>query len=189
MIAERLGSNDSGIEVDTGYRTKPSEDVQMEVNSVSESIIENECDNNLKEEFRTEVEESDAIVDDFLDEAVSYSYPSFTCSSLNNVITLTLEVKNVSADSFEKRIHSNPLSLAFKFSSIGSGYVPIHHAFAIQFLQEEAFNQEMNFKEYFKIYQYPVVQYFLQTRSQCNAASFYNTRIFVMEVWYPNFGC
>merc|ERR1719342_1551342 len=120
LIAERLGSNDSGIEVDTGYRTKPSEDVQMEVNSVSESIIENECDNNLKEEFRTEVEESDAIVDDFLDEAVSYSYPSFTCSSLNNVITLTLEVKNVSADSFEKRIHSNPLSLAFKFSSIGT---------------------------------------------------------------------
>jgi len=143
LIAERLGSNDSGIEVDTGYRTKPSEDVQMEVNSVSESIIENECDNNLKEEFRTEVEESDAIVDDFLDEAVSYSYPSFTCSSLNNVITLTLEVKNVSADSFEKRIHSNPLSLAFKFSSIGSGYVPIHHAFAIQFLQEEAFNQDL----------------------------------------------
>merc|ERR1719300_1366632 len=118
LIAERLGSNDSGIEVDTGYRTKPSEDVQMEVNSVSEGIIENECDNNLKEEFGQKLEESDAIVDDFLDEAVSYSYPSFTCSSLNNVITLTLEVKNVSADSFEKRIHSNPLSLAFKFSSI-----------------------------------------------------------------------
>ena len=36
MIAERLGSNDSGIEVDTGYRTmSQSDDVIMEI---SESL-------------------------------------------------------------------------------------------------------------------------------------------------------
>ena len=138
LKAERLSSNDSGIEEDTAYRTKLCDEVIMEVNDAKNDNKSDTMDKN--EEFRTESEIK--VIDDFLEEKISYAYPSFTCSVHMNVITLTLEVKNVSPDSFEKKIYSDPLAVVFKFSSIGSGYVPLHHAFAIGFLSPAILREE-----------------------------------------------
>ena len=133
LIAERLGSNDSGIEMDTAYRTKLSDEVIMEISDNSANPSQKSDEINNDEEFRTASEDDKNVIDDFLDDKVSYAYPNYTCSVVNNVITLTLEVKNVSSDSLEKKVFSDPLAVAFKFCSIGSGYVPIYHAFALQF--------------------------------------------------------
>jgi len=129
--AERLSSNDSGIEVDTGYRTHASDDIAMEADEVIDTptVIENQI--NEDEVYRTkDTNEHDT----FLEENVSYALPTFTCSVQSNVIIFTMEVKNVSPESFEKKVLPENLAVCFKFSSIGSGFVPIHHAFALDFL-------------------------------------------------------
>ena len=134
LKAERLGSNDSGIEEDrdTAYRTRSCEEVIMEVSDAGDiEVTKNSDAIDESEAYRTSKVKK--IVDGFLDGNVSYSLPSYTCSVQKNVITLTLEVKNVSPDSFAKKLYSDPMAVVFKFSSIGSGYVPIHYAFALGF--------------------------------------------------------
>merc|ERR1719410_216420 len=142
LIAERLGSNDSGIEEDTAYRTKQSDDMITEVNDKVDNHEDGDDNKPLDPEEDNRTESNVSVPDDFLDANISYMYPSFTCSVQNNVITLTLEVKNVSPDSFTKKLFSDPQAMAFKFSSIGSGYVPFHHAFAIQFLAPGSFDED-----------------------------------------------
>ena len=131
LKAERLSSNDSGIEEDTGYRTRSCDEMIVEVN---DDAKENSDKIDESEAYRTEEVMNKVNDDDFLDENVSYSLPSYTCSVQSNVIILTLEVKNVSPDSFTKKLFSDPMAAVFKFSSLGSGYVPIHYAFALGFL-------------------------------------------------------
>ena len=130
LKAERLSSNDSGIEEDTGYRTKNVDDLVMEAEEVtdSSSVKENPVETN--DSYRTN--NSDA--DTFLDKDVTYTLPSFSCSVQSNVIIFTVDVKNVSPESFEKKVLPDNLAVCFKFMSIGAGFVQIYHAFALDFL-------------------------------------------------------
>ena len=133
LKAERLSSNDSGIEEDTGYRTRSCDEMIVEVNDDAKDENSDKVDES--EAYRTEGVMDKVNDDDFLDKNVSYSLPSYTCSVQNNVIILTLEVKNIAPDSFSKKLFSDPkMAAVFKFSSLGSGYVPIHYAFALGFL-------------------------------------------------------
>ena len=129
MIAERLGSNDSGIEVDTEYRTSRScDDVIMEQ---SDGHSDQKEDPIVRDdEFRTE---SEQCLDTFLDKDKSYGFPSYLCSVQKDVIIFTIEVKNVSPDSFIKKVFSDCSAVSLKFSSLGAGFVPIHYAFSVQF--------------------------------------------------------
>eukprot|EP00092_Neocalanus_flemingeri_P027723 GFUD01030094.1.p1 GENE.GFUD01030094.1~~GFUD01030094.1.p1 ORF type:complete len:817 (+),score=214.70 GFUD01030094.1:323-2773(+) len=130
LKAERLSSNDSGIEEDTGYRTKNSDDLVMEADEESDSSSVKDDLIEADDEFRT----TNGLNDTFLDESVSYAHPGFTCSVQSNVIIFTIEVKNVSQESFQKKVLPDNLAVCFKFSSIGSGFLQIHHAFAVDFL-------------------------------------------------------
>jgi len=131
--AERLSSNDSGIEEDTAYRTSDCDDSVVTNSSQIEdsdvNVIPEKSDDN---EYRTEKKE----VDSFLDDRVYYSLPSFTCTVQDSVIIFTLDVKNVSPNSLHKKVFEDKLAFCLKFSSVGSGHVQIHHAFAIDFLKE-----------------------------------------------------
>ena len=129
MIAERLGSNDSGIEVDSGYRTS-CDDVMMELSDPHSDTKEKEGQAVNDDELRTESEES---VASFLDQDKSYGMPSYLCSVQKDVIIFTIEVKNVSPDSFLKKVFSDRTAVSLKFSSLGAGFVPLHYAFAIDF--------------------------------------------------------
>ena len=42
-------------------------------------------------------------------------------------------MKNVSPDSFLKKVFSDRTAVSLKFSSLGAGFVPLHYAFAIDF--------------------------------------------------------
>ena len=139
LKAERLSSNDSGIGDEPGYR-------------IEESERENEGyrTNQPKLEMKVEKEEKEIVKeenDGFLEEGIPYNLPGHTVSVQADVIILTLDVKNVKPGSFVKQVKPNNMAVAFKFSSIGAGYVEIHHAFAIDFLiagsmQEEAVEVE-----------------------------------------------
>ena len=43
-------------------------------------------------------------------------------------------MKNASPESFEKRVEAEGGALRVKFSNMGAGFVPLHHAFAVDFL-------------------------------------------------------
>jgi dynein assembly factor 2 len=125
LKAERLSSNDSGIDVDPGYRIES--EGACEGYRTTQSVTEEET----QVEPGTEVQ---VVGHGFLQEGVPYTLPTCTISVQPDVIILTLEVKNVSPGSFKKQVEPNTMAVAFKFSSIGSGFVEIHHAFAIDFL-------------------------------------------------------
>jgi len=129
--AERLSSNDSGIEEDTAYRTSEScsDDSIVEEKQVKDESSEDVRDA-IVDDFRTK----EKVIDSFLDESVYYSLPSFSCAVQANVITFILEVKNVAPSSLEQKLLPDRLAVCLKFSSIGAGYVQIHHAFALDFL-------------------------------------------------------
>ena len=134
QIAERLCSSDSGIEVDTSDRTQSS-DVDSEEAAAGEcSQPASEPRPAPAEQFRTTDSDLDQAVDDFLNSSLSYSLPGFSCSVQGDVIIFTLEVKNVSPESFEKRVEAEGQALRVKFSNMGAGFVPLHHAFAVDFL-------------------------------------------------------
>merc|ERR1719384_2829877 len=100
--------------------------------------------------MKVEKEEKEIVKeekDGFLEEGIPYNVPGHTVSVQADVIILTLDVKNVKPGSFVKQVKPNKMAVAFKFSSIGAGYVEIHHAFAIDFLiagsiQEDALDVE-----------------------------------------------
>lgn len=63
----------------------------------------------------------------FLDSSILYTLPTFTYNRMKKTIALTLNAKNVSSDSIEMAYEKSAIQL--KFSSIGAGHFPIHHAF------------------------------------------------------------
>jgi dynein assembly factor 2, axonemal len=156
---ERLSSNDSGIDLaeqDEGYRTSGpavSDEVAEEQSLNSQSACDDKpCDNaapnavmprvdsNDGLDHRTtttseEAEEAAVVKDDFLDDSVSYSLPAFTTVVQPPVISFTLEVKNVDPSSVVKRVWAERGGVAVRFASLGAGLYPLHHAFAVQFLE------------------------------------------------------
>ena len=158
LKAERLGSNDSGIEMDTGYRTNNSEPLIMEVNVVADDAGNVMGEKSEIDAIRTKIYKSD----EFLDENISYTLPNYALMAQNNVIILTLEVKNVSTESFQQKIAADGKGLTVKFCSIGSGFVPIHYAFAMEFLSSavniDGDKMEVEFWDNNVVIQLPVSQ-------------------------------
>merc|ERR1712013_752308 len=137
--AERLSSSDSGIGDEPGYRIEESE-------RDNEGYRTNQMQAVMKEEKEEEEEVLEGR-DGFLEEGIPYNLPGHTVSVQADVIILTLDVKNVKPGSFVKQVKPSNMAVAFKFSSIGAGYVEIQHAFAIDFLiagalQEDALDVE-----------------------------------------------
>ncbi|XP_059614177.1 protein kintoun [Phlebotomus argentipes] len=67
----------------------------------------------------------------FLDNTIGYTLPSFTCNILDGVVAFTLNVKNVEPASVQ--VKQDEALVQVKFTSIGSGFYPSHHAFAAKF--------------------------------------------------------
>ena len=66
----------------------------------------------------------------FLDPSVLYELPIFTCNTLDNTLAFTLQVQNVDPTSVV--VDRQPLQVHIKFTSIGSGYVPIPYSFCVK---------------------------------------------------------
>ncbi|XP_045784663.1 protein kintoun [Maniola jurtina] len=67
----------------------------------------------------------------FLLSTISYTFPSYTYNALDDVIAFTFHVKNTEPDSVKVKNDGNKIHI--KFSSLGSGFVPIHYAALISF--------------------------------------------------------
>lgn len=63
----------------------------------------------------------------FLEPSINYTLPHFTYNRFENTVAFTLHVKNVEPDSIN--VDYDTYTYKLKFTSIGSGYFPIHYAF------------------------------------------------------------
>lgn len=67
----------------------------------------------------------------FLLSTISYTFPAYTYNALDDIVAFTFHVKNTEPDSVKVKTNGNKIQI--KFSSIGSGFVPIHYAAIILF--------------------------------------------------------
>lgn len=120
---------DSGIESDQPTSGKEKVDNSDESDeSPLISTIDEEENNKINA-----VPNNDESIKEFLDPNVEYILPNFTFNQIDDIIAFTLHVKNVDASSIVID-RKDLLNIAhIKFSSIGSGFFPIHYSFCVKF--------------------------------------------------------
>ena len=130
-----IESNDCNGEVAENVIQSNENDNGVATGDVDVENDANESKNaNIHSEIRTKI--------GFLEEDLSYSLPNFTHTVFDDIMIVTLEVKNVSEESVEFVCFDKWKSLHLKFVSLGSGHFPIHHAFYLDFLQVFIFNYQ-----------------------------------------------
>lgn len=117
--------DDSGVESDPGSLISTSPD-DFQTKSV-EIISEN------KHFVPVPVVKATNIVSSFLDPNLHYSQPEFTTNLYDNILSFTLNVKNVDNTSIAKEVSSDSSSVHIKFCSISSGFYPTHYALYLKF--------------------------------------------------------
>ncbi len=135
VIVNRLTSTDSGIDIEF------DEDTSNLVDVVKEDTA-----------YRTSVEsdsESDEKVDENVDENVDQNvdqsdkeqllFPTYTCNVYDELMVLKLDVKNVDEDTLTKaNLESSEGSgFSIRFTTVGSGMVPMKYGFDMIFLFRE----------------------------------------------------
>ena len=135
VAINRLTSTDSGIDIefdddsivdivkeDTAYRTSTESDNESDVHDVS-----NDDDN------KSDVDG----VDD--DDEQHLLFPTYTCNVYDELMVLKLDVKNVDEESLTKsNLESSEGSgFSLRFTTIGSGMVPLKYGFDMVFLFRE----------------------------------------------------
>ncbi|PSN39224.1 Protein kintoun [Blattella germanica] len=131
-----IGREDSGVESDLGRRTSDSssDDDVSHQNSVIEIAKTEDSlpEISSNEAYRTMMSVTE---NKFLKPDVHYMLPAFTCNVMDNVVAFTLHVKNVDPESVEHIfLGENFSGVHIRFTSVGSGFFPIHYAFYLKFL-------------------------------------------------------
>ncbi len=143
-VINRLTSTDSGIDVefedesivdivkqDTAYRTSTESDIESDVLNVSN--INN--DNNVDDDNDKKLNASSGNDDD--DQHLLF--PTYTCNVYDELMVLKLDVKNVDGESLTKSNleSSDGSGFSLRFTTIGSGMVPLKYGFDMVFLFRE----------------------------------------------------
>ncbi|XP_067012412.2 protein kintoun [Anabrus simplex] len=126
--------DDSGVESDLGSRTP-------ETSSGDDDSIEAAINGRIPkiEEIKSETDSGEIKVEtsqstSFLNPNRHYSLPPYICDINNNVIKLTFQIKNVDPTSVGHIFFGNSsCGIHIRFSSMGSGYFPLHYAFCVRF--------------------------------------------------------
>ncbi|XP_070509498.1 protein kintoun isoform X2 [Chironomus tepperi] len=126
---------DSGIESDQPMSGKEKQDNSDESESSNESPLISTIDeeNDDVDADNENSKNDNNVLKKFLDPNIEYVLPNFTFNQIDDIIAFTLHVKNVDATTIviDRR---DLLNIAhIKFSSIGSGFFPIHYSFCVKF--------------------------------------------------------
>lgn len=117
---------DSGVESDV---RDDSRNVSPTIDHAE--VAELAC-NETEDVIKTEDVDQSTQLNQFLNSTVHYNFPAhFDCNTLDNNLAFTLHVKNVQPDSVEHIQSEKDAHL--KFSTIGSGYYPVHYSFYVNF--------------------------------------------------------
>ncbi|KAL0841953.1 hypothetical protein ABMA28_014180 [Loxostege sticticalis] len=130
VVKQNLSSfSTNSLKVDSG--------VESEEYSGSQS--DEDCKKNRIEELSSTVnkpsekplENSNMEAPSFLKDSLGYLLPSYTHNVLDDVVAFTFHVKNTEPDSV--KVEHIDSRVCIKFTSIGSGFVPVHYAAIIKF--------------------------------------------------------
>ena len=72
----------------------------------------------------------------FMNPNVKYSLPAFTCNVYENVLAVTIHIKNVDSESIRHKILENNTGLHILFTSIGAGFFPVYHSLCLKIDQD-----------------------------------------------------
>lgn len=112
---------DSGIESDQFNKMENSDEAE------DESPVGNDHDDGYQQEAK-KGENQD----------VDYILPTFTFNHIDEILAFTLHVKNVDPSSISIERQDLHNTAQIKFTSIGSGFFPIHYSFCVKFPLQKA---------------------------------------------------
>jgi dynein assembly factor 2 len=135
VIVNRLTSTDSGIDIefddDTGNLVDVvKEDTAYRTSVESDSESDENVDQNVDENVDQNVDQSDKE---------QLLFPTYTCNVYDELMVLKLDVKNVDEDTLTKaNLESSEGSgFSIRFTTVGSGMVPMKYGFDMIFLFRE----------------------------------------------------
>lgn len=118
---------DSGIESDQPRATENSDETESPIDGPDE---DEEGDSEGNSEECVSTQQQDQV---FIDANIDYVLPNFTFNHIDDILAFTLHVKNVDPASIAID-RKDLLNVALiKFTSIGSGFFPIHYSFCVKF--------------------------------------------------------
>ncbi|XP_075220239.1 PIH1 domain-containing protein Nop17-like [Lycorma delicatula] len=136
-----LSREDSGVDSDmgSGFRSTESSSGEDEPVNCQDKLVrandEHEiCD--MVNSYRTKKS------DEFLNSDKHYSFPSYDCNVLKNILAFTFHIRNVEPDSVESKHLDGNSGFHLKFSSIGSGHFPINYSFCVKLLNKVKLDNE-----------------------------------------------
>ncbi|XP_028172629.1 protein kintoun [Ostrinia furnacalis] len=122
--------NSNSLKVDSGVESEENSGSQSDEDSKTNRI--EELSSTVNETSKISVETPNPVkLESFLKDCLGYTLPSYTHNVLDDVVAFTFHVKNTEPDSVKvEHIDSKVL---IKFTSVGSGFVPVHYAAIIKF--------------------------------------------------------
>ncbi|CAG5012566.1 unnamed protein product [Parnassius apollo] len=120
-----LLKTDSGIECEENSGSQSEEETYKEKNVTEISSV------NENSDLKSSVLEKMINDEPFLQASIVYVLPPYTHNLLDDVIAFTFHVKNTEPDSVV--VKNDGSEIYIKFTSIGSGFVPVHYAAIIVF--------------------------------------------------------
>lgn len=142
VIKERLSNynaNINSLRVDSGVESEENSGSQSD-EDYSPSKLVTELSSTLTEPCAES--KPDNVVHDnsgtFLDPSLGYMLPTYTHNVLDDIVAFTFHVKNTEPDSVQVKNEGHEIYI--KFTSIGSGFVPVHYAALITFESDVKFD-------------------------------------------------
>ncbi|KAK0179081.1 hypothetical protein PV327_007906 [Microctonus hyperodae] len=99
---------------------------------------ENKSDNNIK----LQTINSSTIYDDaFMSDNIIYSLPNYTSTIYDNILTLTIHIKNVDTGSIKYKLLENNSGIHITLSSVGAGFFPIYYSLCFK-IKDDTFDRD-----------------------------------------------
>lgn len=133
VIRKNLTSDkNSYLKVDSGVESEDCSGSQSEEEG-SNMIVELSSNSSCSEISNppTSMPKLSEESDSFFENSLGYILPPYTHNVLDDIVAFTFHVRNTEPDSVQVKNEGNKIYI--KFTSIGSGFVPVHYAAAIIF--------------------------------------------------------
>ncbi|XP_015605185.1 protein kintoun [Cephus cinctus] len=143
VIPLRDSIEDSGVDTDNGSPPPCSNDNDRLNGSVSPSSQDRETakaplisdlieDSAVFNDRALRTSDSDNSIISFMDPNVKYSLPPFTCNLYDNLLAITVNVKNVDPESIRHRTLDNDSGIHVLLTSIGAGFYPVCYSLCLK---------------------------------------------------------
>ncbi|XP_058810818.1 protein kintoun [Phymastichus coffea] len=76
--------------------------------------------------------ESGELSENFMNPYLKYSLPAFTCNLYDDVLAITIHIKNVDAESIQHTTLENDAGLHILLTSIGAGFFPVYYSLCLK---------------------------------------------------------